>query len=294
MKPKSMLLLFVAAACGLIAAIFTAQHLAGNQPAPPAVPTDEKKSVVIAVVEIPAGTQIKEDMLKVVELPTQDYLPEGTFAATAEITGQVVRFPVFKGEPILAGKLGRSFSIADALAPGMKAYTVKVADEDKAMTGLIDPKDHVDVHWLQMQPDLQSTSVRLLLQNVKVLAVGQRTESDESESGASKDSRGHTTDNYTLEVTPRQHQRLQAALVRGKVRLALRGKGDTSVEDLDERELDTLLGFDRPVEKPVVVAEPVPEPEQYEVIYVKGNETIKETWNIVEERNVKSRNPKPN
>lgn len=293
MKPKSMLLLVVAGACGLIAAVFTAQHLAGKEPAPPAASTDEKKSVVIAVKEIPAGTQIKDDMLKVVELPTKD-LPEGTYAATAEITGQLLRFPVFKGEPILAGKLGRSFSISEALSPGMKAYIMKVAEEDRPLTGLIDPKDHVDVHWLQMQPDLQNTSVRLLLQNVKVLAVGQRTDSEESESGGSNDGRGHTTDNYTLEVTPRQHQRLQAALVRGKVRLALRGKGDTSVEDLDERELDTLLGFDRPVEKPVVVAEPVPEPEQYEVIYVKGNETIKETWNIVEERNAKSKNSKPN
>lgn len=293
MKPKSLLLLFVAGACGLIAAVFTAQHLAGNQPAPLAAPTDEKKSVVIAVKEIPAGTQIKDDMLKVVELPTKD-LPEGTYAATAEITGQLVRFPVFKGEPILAGKVGRSFSISEALAPGMKAYVVKVTDEDKPLTGLVNPKDHVDVHWLQMQPDLQSASVRLLLQNVKVLAVGQRTESDESESGGSKESRGHITDNYTLEVTPRQHQRLQAAQIRGKVRLALRGKGDTSVEDLDERELDTLLGFDGPVEKPVVTTEPEPEPEQYTVEYTRGNETIKESWNIVEERTLKSKNPKPN
>mgnify|MGYP001606779602 CR=1 FL=1 len=286
-----MLLLFVAAACGLIAAVFTAQHLAGGQPVQPVAPTEEKKSVVIAVKDIPAGTQIKEDMLQVIEMPSKDLL-DGTYAATAEITGQILRFPVFKGEPVLAAKLGRSFSIADALSPGMKAYTVKVADEDRPMTGLIDPKDHVDVHWLQMQPDLQGTTVRLLLQNVKVLAVGQRTESDESESGGTKDSRGHTTDNYTLEVTQRQHQRLQAALVKGKVRLALRGKGDTSLEDIDERELDTLLGFDGPVVKPVVVAEPEPEPEQYEVIYVKGNETIKETWNIVEERKANSKNPK--
>jgi len=293
MKPKSLLLLFVAGACGLIAAVFTAQHLAGNKPAPVVAPIDEKKSVVVAVKEIPAGIQIKDDMLKVVELPTKD-LPEGTYAATAEITGQTLRFPVFKGEPILAAKVGRSFSISEALSPGMKAYIVKVTEEDKALTGLVNPKDHVDVHWLQMQSNLQSASVRLLLQNVKVLAVGQRTESDDSESGGSKESRGHIADNYTLEVTPRQHQRLQAALIQGKVRLALRGRGDTSVEDLDEQELDRMLGFDRPVEKPVVVPEPEPEPEQYEVVYIKGNETSKESWNIIEERKLKARTSKPN
>lgn len=298
MKPKSMILLFVAGACGLIAAIATAQHLAGNQPVVPAVTAEARKSVVVALKDIPAGTELKEEMLKVVEMPAKD-LPDGIYTSAAELTGQRLRLPVFKNEPVLAHKIGRAPStLARDLGPGMKACTVPVAAEDRSMTGLINPSDHVDVLWCQIQPDLSSNSVLLILQNIKILAVGQRTDSDEVEVSGSKDSKSNLTDSYTLEVTPLQYKRVQAALGKGgKIRLALRGKGDTTIEDLDEKALDLALGLtDRPEEKadPTPPPTPEPEPDKYEVEYVRGNESSTESWNFAEELRPKTKKAKPN
>jgi pilus assembly protein CpaB len=293
MKPKSLLLLFVAGTCGLIAAIFTAQHLTGKEPVTLAAPVEEHKSVVIAVKDIPAGDHLKEDMLKVVELPTKD-LPEGTFTATAELTGQRLRFPVFKGEPVLAGKLGRGSSLARELGLGMVAGYVPVSPEDRPMTGLINPGDRVDVSWIAMQQDLSSTSVRLLLQDIKVVAVGQSIESEDTDSSGSKDSRSRLSDTYTLEVLPIQNMRLQAALLKGKVRLTLRAKGDTTVRELDEKALDLALNLTpRPIEIVEPTPEPTPEiePEKWEVEIIKGNEVTTQVLNVPAELNSKSKNP---
>jgi Flp pilus assembly protein CpaB len=296
MKPKSLLLLFIAGTCGLIAAVFTAQHLAGNEPIVPAAPSEDRKSVVVAVSDIPAGTYLKEDMLKIVEMPSKD-LPEDTHAAMTPLIGHRLRFQVVKNEPVLANKLGRGTStVAGDLGPGMKACAVPVSSEDRIMTGLINPGDQVDVYWLQPQQDLSDTSVRLLLQNVKVMAVGLRTDTEESEGTTSRDSKSNLTDAYTLEVTPLHNRRVQAALLKGgKIRLSLRGKGDTTLEDLDDKALDMQLGLIAPLAKQVELAlASETEPEQYEVEYIRGNETVIERFNIIEPRRLKSKTAKPN
>jgi pilus assembly protein CpaB len=293
MKPKSLLLLFVAGTCGLIAAIFTAQHLAGKEPVAQAAPVEAHKAVVVAVKDISAGEHLKEDMLKVVEMPTKD-LPEGTFTATAELTGQRLRFPVFKGEPVLAGKVGRGSSLARELSPGMVACTVPVSQKDKSITGLINPGDRVDVAWVALQQDLSSTSIRRLLQNIKVVAVGQSIERDDPDS---KDSRSHQSDNYTLEVLPTQNMRVQAALLKGEIRLTLRAKGDTTIQELDEKALDQVLGLiPRPAEKidPTLDETPEVEPEKWIVEMIRGNETTTEVFNVIEEPKSKPKNPARN
>ena len=71
--------------------------------------------------------------------------------------------------------------MASELPEGMKACTVKITDEENSMKGLIKPGNHVDAFWLPMKADLSTTSVQLLLQNVKVLAVGERIEGDDLE-----------------------------------------------------------------------------------------------------------------
>src|SRR5262249_2355406 len=147
-------------------------------------PAPARKAVVVAVEDQDAGTQLKPEMLKVVEMAEAD-LPEGAFSDSSEVTGQTLRYPIFKGEPVLAAKLGGERTLAALtrnLPEGMKAYTVKVSEEDGGMRGLINPGNHVDVLWLPMRADSASGSVRNLLQNVRVLAVGQRIDTDESES----------------------------------------------------------------------------------------------------------------
>jgi pilus assembly protein CpaB len=284
MKTKSLLLLVVAGGCGLVAAIAAAQHLAGNQPIVPVAPAEEHKAVVVATADIDAGTTLKADMLRVAQLPTKD-LPEGTFTAVAELTGQPLRYPVFKGEPVLTGKLGRGLQfLANELPQGMKACTVKITDEENSMKGLIKPGNHVDAFWLPMKPDLTTSSVQLLLQNVKVLAVGERIEGDDIET----QQRGNPSANemnFTLLVTSAQNKRVIAAAAKGgKFRLVLRRKGDDSLEELDEVSLDRKLGLakDPADDLSTEEVEQEPAPETWEVDIIRGAEQTTEFVNLSE------------
>jgi pilus assembly protein CpaB len=287
MKTKSLLLLVVAGGCGLVAAIAAAQHLAGNQIVAPTPPSEEQKAVVVATADVEAGATIKAEMLRVVQMPTKD-LPEGTYSAVASLTGQSLRYPVFKGEPVLAGKLGRGlYNLSTELPQGMKACTVRITDEENSMKGLIKPGNHVDAFWLPMKADLSTSSVQLLLQNVKVLAVGERIEGDDLEAQDARTGKSYSTENYTLLVNSQQNKRVIAAGAKGgKFRLVLRRKNDDSLEELDEKALDQRLGILPP--ENVASAEPQiesePEPETWEVEYIKGGDQSKEEVNLSEGR----------
>jgi pilus assembly protein CpaB len=283
MKPKSLLLLLVAGACGLVAAVAVTQHMAGKQVGLVTSPGEPRKPVVVALADQEAGTQLKPEMLKVVELPAKD-LPEGVYSDPAEVTGQTLRFPVFKGELLLAGKLGERglAHLNQSLPAGTRAATVRVDDETAEISALITPGNFVDVFWLpQQRPELGLSVVRLL-QNVRVLAVGLRIDSDDSESAAAKDARSKQQ-NFTLLVTTEQFHRLAAATSNGRVRLALRGKGDTSVEELDEAKLDRLLGLTQPeVVRPIIETAHVPEAQSWEVEIWNGKELTIELFSVPE------------
>jgi pilus assembly protein CpaB len=281
MKTKSLLLLVVAGGCGLVAAIAAAQHLAGNQPVIPVAPTEEHKSVVVATMDIEAGAMIKGEMLRVIQLPAKD-LPEGTYAAVAELTGQPLRYPVFKGEPVLAVKLGRGFqSLTNDLPEGMKACTVRITDEENSMKGLIKPGNHVDAFWLPMKPDLSTSSVQLLLQNIRVLAVGERIEGDDLDVQERRSPTNET--NFTLLVTPQQNKRVIAAAAKGgKFRLVLRRKGDNTLEELDEKSLDQKLGLTPADDSSFESGEPEVETERWEVVIDRGPEQTTEVINVSE------------
>src|SRR6266705_6399794 len=97
MKPKSLMLLFVAGACGLVAAFAIMQHLSATPVLPQGPPPEARKSVIVAVDDYEAGTVLKPEMLKKVEMPEQG-LPAGTASDPAELTGQTLRTQVYKGE----------------------------------------------------------------------------------------------------------------------------------------------------------------------------------------------------
>jgi pilus assembly protein CpaB len=273
MKPRSVLLLCVAGVCGLVAALAITQHLSGNQGGPqPSVPM---KPIVVAVADQEPGIELKPEMVKLVETPEQE-VPPGAFTDVAAVTGQTLRYPIYKGDVILPGKLGGA-QTRIIIPPGMKGFTVRVGEEDR--TGLINPRDNVDVWWLPSHTDVSVARVYLLLQNIEVGAVGQRLEAVESvKSAASHEDRG--SDNYTLFVTPEQNRRLVAAMSMNgsRIRLTQRPKGDNSIDSsIDQEKLDILLGLKpdpnaEPVEEPIkIVAKPAPEPEpeMWEIEIVK-------------------------
>jgi pilus assembly protein CpaB len=266
MKPKSMLLLVVAGGCGLVAAVAVVQHLAGSEPGPP--PTIATSKVVVVVSDQQPGTQLTAEMLKIVEMPAAS-VPEGTFSDLAQVTGQSLRTPIFKGEPVLPGKLRSEKAVV--VPRGMVLASIQIAEGASGLRGFVKPGDHVNVHWLPGRSDTFG-SVVPLLQDVEVVAVGGKTETIETETARAPTGLGET---YTMLLTEVQNLRLSAVIDKGKFVIALRSKDDTSSQQIDEEALDVLLGL-KPGKKPIepVAPTPPPAPEEYTVDYVRdGNVT---------------------
>src|SRR5262245_32210832 len=62
---------------------------------------DDKKSVVVATMEIPFGQMIEAQHVTVVRMPT-DTVPDDAFASTDEVVGKIVTFGILRGD-ILRG-----------------------------------------------------------------------------------------------------------------------------------------------------------------------------------------------
>jgi pilus assembly protein CpaB len=148
--------------------------------------------------------------------------------ARDQLVGAIVREPILAGEPIVERKLVRSGEggyMAIVLQPGMRAVSLPVTVESGA-GGFILPGDRVDVvqsRRVDKTPGAagggQDVEARVLLRNIRVLAVDQATEppkGDKAVVGAVA----------TLEVAAADAPLVARAKTQGDVILALRSYAD--------------------------------------------------------------------
>lgn len=201
------------------------------QPTPP--PGIE---VLVAAQTLPAGTILKADDLRWQRWPDDrldgGYLTKDKADAQRDAVGRVVLRGFMSGEPITALRLlkpGEAGFLAAALAPGMRAVTVKI-DPVSGDAGFIVPGDHVDA-MLNEKYDItyattpqsstysgarpmQKTVNSIILEDVRVLAIDQNMQDLDS-----KPKLGTTA---TLELDPVSAQKLALAPQIGSISLALR------------------------------------------------------------------------
>jgi pilus assembly protein CpaB len=185
------------------------------------VPT---QPVVVAAVDLPVGAELRAENLTVVDWPIGS-VPEGAFVAPKELEGKIVAIRVYRREPLLAPKLaGAGNGGLSALLPaGMRAAAVRV-DDVVGVAGFVQPGDSVDViATIRSEAGQAVTSSKVILQNVRVLAVGK-----ELDTKARSDKVVPATV-ATLMVDASQSERLALAAVQGKILLTLRSSADTDV-----------------------------------------------------------------
>jgi pilus assembly protein CpaB len=185
------------------------------------VPT---RPVVVAAVDLPVGAELRAENLIVVDWPIGS-VPEGAFVAPKELEGKVVAIRVYKREPLLAPKLAGSGNggLSALLPAGMRAAAVRV-DDVVGVAGFVQPGDSVDViATIRSEAGQAVTSSKVILQNVRVLAVGK-----ELDTKARSDKVVPATV-ATLMVDASQSERLALAAVQGKILLTLRSSADTDV-----------------------------------------------------------------
>jgi len=222
---RSITSLIVGIVLGVAAVVLMALYLRSARPAVDA--SQAMGNIVVAAVDMPIGTEIKPEFVKIVQWPVVS-IPKDAFVASDEIfkgaaqPGDRVSLKIVKvGEPILktnvSGFGGRA-TMSREVARGMRAVAIRI-DDVSGVAGFILPGDRVDV-MLTRQVDTSSgpggsnLGTDVILQNITVLGVDQLADQDRD-----KPLVGRTV---TVEVTPDQAQKLALAQQAGSLGLALR------------------------------------------------------------------------
>ncbi len=289
MKPARILLLVVAIVAGGLAAYLATR---GNAPQPPAeqVVVEAKTTMVlVATQNIGVGQRLTPDLVTWQQWPesalrnefiTSAQVPD----APAQLDGTLARFEIFAGEPIYDSKLVRSDQgyLSAVLAKGKRGVSIQVTPESGA-GGFIVPNDRVDV--VQTRNTAAGEQSQTILENVKVLAIGQRL-GERGQTAGDADQQDPKSQVFqgatiaTLELDPLQAETLLAAANSGQLSLALRsvtdfsekierkGRNDGSVRVIRYGTESTILPTDMPGAAPSVApgvgqtAEAAPTPGQ--------------------------------
>jgi pilus assembly protein CpaB len=185
------------------------------------------RKVVVAAMDVPIATQLDAQHVKLVSWPA-DTVPARSFSKLDQVVGQSVRQALVDGEPLLADRLAsKDFGqgLAAILPEGTRAMAVKV-DQIVGVAGFVQPGDYVDV-ITTMAPDDETKRAlsaktakiaKIILQNIKVLAVGEQL--------ASEGRKPVKVQVVTLAVDPDQSERLALASQHGDIQLTMRSRLD--------------------------------------------------------------------
>jgi pilus assembly protein CpaB len=233
----------VSIAVGVLAFLLTFQYLRAKEREVEEVKrrileSSRKIEVAGAVHDIPAGTVIAAQDLKLIEI--EEWSAPDQVVRKNEgimILGRKTRFQIKAGKPIQWGDVEGGESAAQGLAPmvktGMRAVSLAIGGS-AAVSGMVEPNDHIDVLGTFSLPsqtvpgDMESVTLTVL-QDVTVLATGQQMAKQLSGARRSTRDTGYST--VTLEVTPREAELLVfAQQAHGKLTLSLRNPADISFE----------------------------------------------------------------
>lgn len=253
------LALVLAMVSGVLIFMWTSR-VAQQNTAPAAVA--DTVPVVVAKVDIRTGTKLDPDMLDTREF-TPASRPSGAFSSIEEIEGRVLSVNVGGNEAITASKLADPSVIGGGvsalIAPGKRAMSVK-GNEVMGLSGFVRPGDRVDVIASMTVGSRDTAVTKLVLERVKVLATGtELTPPDE-------DGKTASVDVYTLELTPKESERLALAATRGTLNFALR----------NEQDEEKVLTTGSTVRKALAAHRPKPKPmkrNQVRVQVITGGET---------------------
>lgn len=239
MKSKSLVLLAVAAGCGLVAMLGVQQMLSGGKQ-----PAQAKVRILIAKADIDPGMPLDKTNVGFKDWP-KDAVPEGAITKEEDYADRALKHRVGPGQPILTSELGGKgeIGVEVQIPEGMTLVTYPVT-ATMTHSGLLKPGSFVDVsaaiEYAQKSGG-KRVEIKPVLQCVQVLAVGnQIAGTDASAEGTPKDAK-----NVSFLVFPLQGQLLQLAYKKsnGAIQLALRGKTDkslTNTRDISEQSMSML------------------------------------------------------
>lgn len=239
MKSKSLVLLAVAAGCGLVAMVGVQQMLSGGKQ-----PVQTKVRILVAKADIDPGTPLDKTNVGFKEWP-KEALPEGAITKEEDYAERALKHRVGPGQPILVTELGKKGEVGleVQIPEGMTVVTYP-ATATTTHSGLLKPGTYVDVSAALEYPQKgggKRIEVKPVLQCIQVIAVGSQVAGTEVASeGTPKDAK-----NVSFLVFPLQGHILQMAYKKsnGAVQLAMRARTDKTLantKDLTEHSMSVL------------------------------------------------------
>ena len=230
--------------------------------------------VVVSTSDLQVGARVSDRDVRVVKFPAS-LVPAAAFKQASQVVGRGVILPISKGEFLLPNKLAAENAGAGLPAlipPGMRAVSVRV-NEVVSVAGFVSPGARVDVLLTGNPTSSSETQTNTVLENVEVVAVGQKLERNTTGDAQSAPV-------ITLLVSPDDAQKLTLASTQGKIQLSLRNPVDTRQESLDSTHANGLYknGPIAEAPKPKIIkrapaATPPPTPSQYTIQVIRGTKT---------------------
>ena len=229
--------------------------------------------VIVAANDLQVGSKVQDGDIRAVKIPAS-IVPPNAFRSKSQLIGRGVILPIQRGDFMLPSKLAAENAgsgLPSLIPPGMRAVSVRV-NEVVAVAGFVIPGTRVDVLLTGNPVGGNETQTTTVLENVAVIAAGQRLERNAA-------GEPQSTPVITLLVPPDDAQRLTLASSQGHIQLALRNPVDTKKEELPGTKANSLYrGVSTPAPAPrpkttrVAKAEPPPAPPPpYKVVIIRGN-----------------------
>lgn len=199
------------------------------------------RDVVTVVTDLTYGSKLESTMLRIAHYP-KDAVPEGAYSTIDSVVGQTTKVFMAAREPVTAIKLSsRGGGLSMLVRPKMRAASIEV-NQVSGVSGFVLPGDRVDVLITVDPRNNEDAVTRTLLQNIEVLAAGQKTQQ--------QDNKPINVQAVTLLVDPAGAEVLAHAGFEGQISLVLRNPDDVDHVQVPAFSTRQMLGG--------VAAAPVP------------------------------------
>lgn len=223
MNLKSLIPLFLSLVVGVFVAKLAYDQINKNRPAQ----TEGKLTQVVVVKDaIGAGEELTSEKLAMGKVSV-DNVPQGSFTSIDQLRGRVAQVSLDKSQAVAENFLaptGTGAGLQFAIPRGMRAISIEI-NEFSGVGGMLLPGCRVDL--LSTVPAEQGGEMisRTIVQNVQIVAVGQRMVSQAKEKG----DEAQAFRSVTLIATPAEAEAIELAAVTGRPRLVLRGGADKDI-----------------------------------------------------------------
>ena len=270
MTPKGLLAMSLVA--GLLAFFLVFMALSGkNEEAKQEKQDMTMIKVVAAKADIAPRTEIKEEMLRILEIP-QGAAPEDAMKEMAAIVGKPAKVAIMTGDIITQKKLfpdKKSAGFPGMIPEDCRAISVAI-DDVTGVAGFALPGDYVDVMLVSDRLKDGAITGEVVMQNVLLLGINKITDpsktapanpkekKDDKEKASTDSAQPKPMENpatATLAVRPEEAMRLSVASKVGTLYLALRPFRPTNRYILDT---NYTVNFDKA--KPQTQNAPTPAP----------------------------------